>query len=200
MNIKDEILLLLPSPDCDVADKYNVYLFGKDFRNCGLIETGNLDHAVELELPAFAHFLLNEWQIPDWIEKDARFGIASYHNPDATKSIFQASPEASLTEFIYNVMIEKGRQTYGEDKSNEMYRLISEDVRCTKYNRKIWEQVKSNSFGHKLGQLRKGDPEHITVRKDSNGINLWTITCPENVSGKSVQELLKDRWSDNIIQ
>jgi hypothetical protein len=186
LNTNDSLLKLLPAPDGDVSDKYNIYLFQKDFSKEGL----GSDAEISNELPAFAYFLLNEWEIPSWIERSARLGIVSYHNPEATKMIWESSSESGLWQYIVNIMVVNKTERY-HGTSQQIFLQISSDLQNTKLSRKVWEGIKVERFGYLLRSIKRQAGEFVE-RSAGNDPATWTIVCPQALPPKT--------WIDDKLE
>lgn len=99
----------LPLITPDIADKILIF----HTSNKGLpMPTNSIEEreafcdAIEGELPAFVHFLLNEWEIPDELltyedGRDAtRFGFREFHHPVIKDGLFDETPAAELLTLI----------------------------------------------------------------------------------------------------
>lgn len=63
--------------------------------------------AVKAQLPAYAHWLLNEFEIPDELKRESwsgrentRFGFAGWQHPELAADLFDDSPAAALLRLI----------------------------------------------------------------------------------------------------
>lgn len=73
---------------------------------------------IEAEMPAFAWWLLNEWQIPDellWYDETqtreaTRFGFREFQHPDLVHALFDDTPEAELAVLIDKAVIFRGEE------------------------------------------------------------------------------------------
>ena len=122
------------------------------------------------ELPAFVHFLVNDFKIPEeW--KESRFGVKAYHNPDILELIDGTSDEHKLLELIDGsdlwgaIATEpwEGRAAELEERLIERYGVTAR--RLLAFN---------SACGQYLGLL-KGKTNRITSRI-LNGNTLWKIT------------------------
>ena len=179
-NKKAEILRLLPDPSSDVADKYNIFHFTHSFDGD---PEGLNPETIESECRAFAYFLLNEWTIPGWIKSSQRFGIASYHNEDLAREIFEASPEATLWDFITLVMAKNQRRGYG-GLANEIHREISEDVEKQNLHSRQWDMTRSNTFHSELSALKKQLPDQVYIEGSTHGKSRWVIESPNTAKAQ----------------
>lgn len=69
---------ILPDTDQSLLDK--VFLCRTGDREAEVFESTTRNHEVVVsELPAFLRWLV-DWEIPDWIESDKRFGVKSWHD------------------------------------------------------------------------------------------------------------------------
>lgn len=75
--------------------------------------------AVAAELPAYAWWLLNEWQIPEALLKydngrsATRFGFKEFHHPVIRGELFDDTPHAQLLSLIDAAVFSRGHQDEG---------------------------------------------------------------------------------------
>lgn len=117
LNNEGESLLVLPSMDSHVRDKVVLLLCRakprpeagseEDARGCWPApmptrtpeEQGAFWAAVRAELPAFANFLLNEYEPPAWAVR-GRFGVTCWQHPELLHELQQFSPHVRLWQLI----------------------------------------------------------------------------------------------------
>jgi len=125
------------------------------------------------ELPAFVHYLLNEYKIPiDWI--DSRCGVRAYHNPDLLEMIDSTSDEYKLLELIDGIedLFEVGATEPWEGRAAELEERLIDRYNVTA--RRLFSY--SSACGQLLGLL-KGKTDRVTSRK-LEGHTVWKVTPP----------------------
>jgi hypothetical protein len=74
------------------------------------------------ELPAYGHWLLNEFVVPEKLEK-GRFGVASWHHPTLAMELFDDTPAAELLALIDAAEFTAGGASTGADDVRTKYKL-----------------------------------------------------------------------------
>lgn len=103
MNMEPATFATLPPLDEGVEDKL-IFLrgekmplgpLGPEMKLPGWY--GRIKHRIQTELPAFIHFLLEEFSLPEHLnDPEARYPVMSYKNPQVMSDIEDGSPEANL--------------------------------------------------------------------------------------------------------
>lgn len=112
INDTAEALAILPALESTLLDKLLVF---KCYREEMPLPTrnGELNRAFESELPAFLHWLLHEFEIPDSIKQE-RWGVKSYLSEDVRRNTDATTIETTLIEFMEKVWdgcMKKGNAT-----------------------------------------------------------------------------------------
>ena len=160
-------------------------------------EKESLNSALAAQLPAYAHFLLNEFEVPtDLLTDDegndaTRFGCRSYHHPALALELYDDTPSAELLVII-------DAATFGDDKL-KLWELPS----ASKHAGSVWEgsaieleklltgdgdvtsSVKSeasrtsrfHSFPRLLARLREDRPDRVAQHRVNSG-RRWQIGRP----------------------
>jgi hypothetical protein len=171
-----DVLRLLPDPSDDIINKYSIIQFAGNFKD----DTENkiTIEKCEKELAAFSYYLLNEWNIPDWIKHDTRMGIASHHNEVLSQMIYECSNEATLWEHILNVM---RRKNVNELKGTgaELHNQIDFMTQQTSIKNNAWATTRANKFCYDLRALKKNNDRWIDADRKKDA-TYFTITLPDN--------------------
>lgn len=166
-------LRAIPPLDDSTADKISILRCHGDSVECrssDLEVRSEFRKQIESELGAFAHFLLNEWEIPEKL-RDGRYGVVHYHNPDILKEIEENSPEFDLLQtFDENNIFEHRGCWTGTSKqlANKLMEYVGDPdaIRFSKSSR---------SLSLKLASLAGKYPERV-VYKPIRNKRLWIIT------------------------
>jgi hypothetical protein len=94
LNDDPESIQMLPSVEHSILDK--VIFLKADSTTVDFTDSTKI---VAKELPAFAAFL-RDWETPQELKGDWRFGIKSWQHPDLLQHAKQASPTAGLSELL----------------------------------------------------------------------------------------------------
>lgn len=183
LNDNEELMALMPEATDDIENKYSLLTCTKKFTK-GTFDENLLWH----ELPAFAYYILNEWQKPDWIQQNTRMAIDAWHNEEVVKYIYNSSPEKKMLEDM-RCWLESAQKYMIEGTATEIYNeLVRIAGSYTIGNRPI-KFTSPTSLGHHLGRLEKFAPDIVkkNIRDDANGARGWTITFPMTPAQKLME-------------
>jgi hypothetical protein len=171
----------VPPIDDSTADKIDIFKCAANSIPCtsNLIEEREKFRlAVLSELPAFAHFLLHTWAIPE-VLKSGRFGVTHYHHADLLAEINSNSPEFDLLTTIDAIGIfEKGKGCWvGTVK--QLATLLCD---CFNDNEARRLGQSERSLALKLASLARKYSQRVQFKK-SNGKRLWIIYKSELSDG-----------------
>src|SRR6266542_2578600 len=101
INNSRESLAVLPVLDPTVRGKLLVLKVADDMGPIPtqIAERKSFCDRLESQMPAFAHFLLNEFQIPANLSC-ARFGVSEFIHPSVASELFDRSPQAELLLYL----------------------------------------------------------------------------------------------------
>lgn len=132
LNNEGESLLVMPSMDSHVRDKVVMLLCrakprplpGSPEEAAGCwpapMPTRTSEEreafwaAVRAELPAFAHFLLSEYEVPSWAS-GSRFGVKPWQHPELLHELQQFSPHVRLWQLIEQSGVVFEKRVHGDD-------------------------------------------------------------------------------------
>lgn len=136
---------------------------------------------INSELPAFAHFLLNEWSVPPELLRSVhadRFGFDAYQHPWIISALFDNEPEGELLHMIDNELFDnsKDAEAWGWRSMMELQELLTaENGRYAARARRLFNF--NNACGFYLAKLREKFPERVQS-KHTKGGNVWLILPP----------------------
>lgn len=178
VNDDPEALLVLPPLNADIADKI-ILLKARQFEMP--MPTRNQDErekfaaAIRSEIPAFLHFLLHDYEIPEQFRDPRRYGVATYHHPELVELLDGLSPEKELLDLI--------DATLFPDPVSVAIRISAADLETKISDRHPHRARKIFTFpqacGKYLHRLTKKHPERIHKNPSNKG-KLWKIS-PANV-------------------
>ena len=102
-NDDPESLLVLPPLNEDFADKLILLRASRfDFPEpiTTAAEKERFEAKLRSEIPAFLHFLLNRYTVPEKYVDPRRYNVATFHHPVIKECLESLSPEAELLELI----------------------------------------------------------------------------------------------------
>lgn len=153
---------------------------------------------IEEELPAFAHWLMNEWQMPEELQ-GARFGMISIQAPDLMREMFEDSPSGEILELIDQARWEvagerlnlwnyvRGRTDvakFGDvdrmglvwtGSSHELKALLTSDE-CS-VSGDVRGMLKTMRIDRLLGRLKKEEPNRVEQHRTKTA-RLWRVARP----------------------
>ena len=129
------------------------------------------------ELPAFIHWLMNEFVIPEALEND-RCGIQHWHHPELLAAIRELSPHARLLSLIDKELFHaRNLKLPWEGTADELEHTLTgslSEVRQETAKLLCW----NNACGTFLGRLTKDVPERIKSARTPT-VRKWVIHPPE---------------------
>ena len=142
-----------------------------------------LEKAIARELPAFAHYIENEWQIPARLRVGAdigRFGFRHYIHPTLSAELFEQEPENHLLHLLDGTPeiwtrnpAEKGegRDSWGWGKAEDLREIVFAGPRAEQAKRAF---PHSGGFAQYLGKLATRMPARFQ-KKHTNAGNVWML-------------------------
>jgi len=110
-NLEEQNLMVFPPIDNDIEDKVMLFrAYAADFPWPATGTRGDIWQALCAELPAFVHWLLVEFRLPDDLVSQ-RFGLKHWHHPDILAGIDFLSPENRLLGWIERTVLRQ-EQSY----------------------------------------------------------------------------------------
>jgi len=109
LNDSPEAMMILPPLNEDIADKL-ILLRASRFVFPEPIESSDdkdrFAAKLRSEIPAFLHWLLSEYELPEAYADPRRYNVATYHHPELRENLESLSPEAELLELIDLVLVD----------------------------------------------------------------------------------------------
>lgn len=155
-----------------------------------------LNSAIAAQLPAYAHFLLNEFDVPEELLTDAegndarRFGCRSWQHPALAMELYDDTPSAELLALIDVATFgmedqklwdlpsaSKHPGSLWEGSAIELDKLLSGvDLTCS-VEREASRISKHHSIVRLLSRLREDRPDRVSHRRTASG-RRWLIGKP----------------------
>jgi hypothetical protein len=160
---------LIPELSDDINDKVTILLASK----VKLSTQPGYETNVRIAevLPASAWYIENEYQIPDEIRSDDRFGIKAYHHSAIVDMIKTTSPSEHFFQYVTSWMSKNGRTTW----SGTHAKLYQEMLADSDYRLVISQLCKSpQSLASHLRTLAKRYPTSVH-RDDDHHDRDWAI-------------------------
>lgn len=126
---------------------------------------------LEAELPAFMHWLLNVYEIPDALY--GRFGVQHFQHPDIRAVLFDLSAEATLMEQIERTCFNMVTGFWHGTASDLFSELSRESSPLSMRERN--GIYKASWLGRQLSRIAKQHPERFKQMQDGNGAKEWYI-------------------------
>ena len=174
VNDDPEALLVLPPLNADIADKI-ILLKARQFEmpmpTRNQEEREKFAAAIRAEIPAFLHFLLHEYEIPEQFRDLRRYGVATYHHPELVELLDGLSPEKELLDLIDTTLF--------DDPASVAIRISADDLENKIRNRHPYRANKlfwhSQACGKYLHRLSNKHPDRIDKNATNKG-KLWRIS------------------------
>lgn len=181
LNDEPESLCVLPPLDKSIEDK--VILLQANLRPMPMPTITTADYerfwsTLVSELPAFIHFLTNEWTMPAHLLSGAgasRFGMAHYHNPLVLQLINELEDEFKMLQLLDIVLWTDGKREVTETAEWFERKLLGNGSPVKQEaNRVLWF---AQACGKYFDRLSKKYPHRVEKRRTKNH-NLWTVRAP----------------------
>lgn len=128
----------------------------------------------ERELPAFIHYLLSDFDIPENI-RSTRFGVTYFLNPDLVEMLQDYEPHLRLLEVIDGTFFANGQTEPVKMQPGEIQMRLKDGPLGDLARQLI---TYSSALGQLLARLALQNPSRFRSGK-SNGQRRWTINPPE---------------------
>lgn len=130
----------------------------------------------KMELPAFVHFLLQDFTIPEQM-RHTRFGVQHYHNPEIAELLRDFEPHLKFKELL--------DATFFQDSKFSLTKLLASEIQRRLEDGKYGNGVRqligySTACGVHLSRLAREEPSRFE-RSRSKGVTRWTIHAPEEL-------------------
>lgn len=180
LNDEPENLMALPPLDESIMDKISLFLCRKaemPMPSVTAEERARFWDALREELPAYVHWLREEWTIPPELRAH-RFGVAHWHHPRIFEEICGLAPEAQLLGYIDSLLFDSPAPGTWWGSAEELQRqLCGSDFRFARQAEKLlgW----NNACGVYLGRLAHKFPERVKRENTHhNARKGWRILPP----------------------
>jgi hypothetical protein len=176
LNDEPEALLVLPPLDEHVADKI-VLLRASRYPLPMCTEThderAKLWELLLAELPAFLHYLLNDYVVaPDM--KDSRYVVAGWHHPVLAAALHELSPAAALLVLI-DMLKPWDEEPEWHGRADELRSALLHDQATAADAKRLLEWPQA--CGSYLGVLAKKQPDRVCQHRTSTERN-WIVRAP----------------------
>ena len=177
LNDEPENLLILPPLDESLADKIMLLKAQKrpmPMPTQTLAERERFKATIASELPAFVHFLLHQYEIPEELKSD-RFGVAHYHHPELVEALDDLSPQLRLLALLDGVLFNTSAAGAWEGTADRLERELRDSPSGHEVGRLL---TFNTACGVYLSRLRRRFPERVEQSRASQG-RRWIIKPPE---------------------
>jgi hypothetical protein len=161
LNDDPEAMMVLPPLDEHVADKI-ILLRGSVFDFPMPMGTPAEQEAawgqLRSEVPAYSHWLLNEYMIPDHLTDPRRYIVKTWHHPELKAQLEMLSPESSLLDMIDEAVFPMHAPTW-RGTAAELQRLLFSDHRVDSQAKRLLDW--NNACGTYLGRLATKRPDRV---------------------------------------
>jgi hypothetical protein len=177
LNDEPDALRVLPPLDKDVADKLILLLANKNPFPMPTTTTEEKERfwaTIMDELPAFLHWLLNEFVLPKALQDD-RYQVKTCHHPKLREALENISDEHSLLALIDEILWEDSKRKRWVGTANDLHALLMENQRTRSRANKLLSWA--NATGTLLGKAKKLKPDRIKEKRTAT-VREWEIQRP----------------------
>jgi len=175
LNDEPDNLSGLPLMDPSIVDKIHLLRCFKSFDNASsdLNARAALETAIAEEIPGYAYWLLNEFQIPEEL-RDPRFGVLAYVHPVLKLSMEELQDETELWEYIQYTFFSGNQQEHTLTASEIHATLTAPGAAFEKLALKLLPR--NNTCGTLLRALSHSHPELV----EKSGAKKWLLKRPKS--------------------
>ena len=184
-NDEPENLMVLPPLNGDIGNKIIILRasrFEMPMPTVTAEEKEKFWNTMYEEIPAFLHWLLNEFVLPDG-RCDRRYGVSSWVHPEIFEKVAETTPEEALL-----VLIDK-HYFYNVSSSNKNIQRQASDIRMDllssgdDYVRRQAEKLLpfAHTIGTYLGRLSKTNAARVSCVRRADGRE-WTVINPSTIT------------------
>lgn len=168
-NLDHISIRLIGSLDSTSADK--IHLFKCSSTPTPFPSREEIRAAIKRELPLFARWLL-DWEVPDHVERDARFGFKAYHEEDLMCQVKQTSSAANFRELLSESLVDyfKNHPDATEFKGSQI--MINRLLSWHPMNQEIMRQLRLDRVSRYLQDYSRNGTLKCTTE---NGPNYTTL-------------------------
>jgi hypothetical protein len=181
LNDDAKSMKIIPILDDGMADKINIYKVSKpdlsDAIPMDVIRNDKaLDDVFKNQVPAFLHFLINDFEIDQKI-LSTRFGITAFHNPTVLAQISMPPMLQILKETLESGLgLDRNANAGYFGKATDFFEFFKN---CgtnldTSFN-------STRTFGRRLTELTELKKSIVTLKNSSQGSNTYLITTSANL-------------------
>ena len=192
INDDPDKLRVLPLLTPDMKDKVMLFLVSPaplPMPTTTLEERQAFREQIAAELPAYAHWLLNEFEIPEDM-RSVRFGVREWHHPTLTAELFDDTPAAELLRIIDALEITEpptNRKLWQVDSDSkapgeswegtafDLEKLLLSDF-CT-LQREAKRLFMHSKVDRLLARLREDEPHRVAHRRTKLARH-WVVSRP----------------------
>ena len=172
-NLDHESLRILPSLEISNRDK--VTLLQASHEKHGFLPLEKQKELVQRELPNFCRWL-QDWEIPEHLVGDPRFGIVAYHDPYLKDASAQGE-----TSFAFSELLDEFRVRYWRFKEEKFWEGSATMLLSTLMATPDLEVVTrpfadSRTIGRALGKLASRQHECVELLSEGRQ-KIWRIHC-----------------------
>lgn len=176
LNDDPEAMMVLPPLDQHIKDKI-ILLRTSNFKwpmpMATTDERIRFHDLILSEIPAYLHWLLHEWKMPEEVSDPHRYNVATFHHPELAEALHCFSPEAELHELLGIAYAERiGHGLMTEASASE----IEDQLRRAAPQRAERLFSFRNACGTYLGRLASLHSEHLEAKRDEK--RRWWIIRP----------------------
>jgi len=173
LNNEPENLLMLPPLEESLEDKIMMLKSSMATNLPDQHEREMFRHKIQSELPAFANFLFNEFEIPVAI-RCSRYGIKHYHNPELSAQLQSLAPEVKLDEIIVSVLFDTPCPEKFVGKASELEKRLRESGMYKEVEKLLsWHSACGTYLGRLANNKETGKRYFTETVRD--GHQIWRI-------------------------
>lgn len=176
LNDDPEAMMVLPPLDRHIRDKI-ILLRASEFQWPMPMDTTDqrvrFHDLILSEIPAYLHWLLHDWKIPESASDPLRYNVATFHHPALAEALHCFSPEAELHELLGIAYAERIRQGIAIEATASEIEAELRNVEPMRAERLLQFR---NACGTYLGRLATKHQDHLESMRTET--RRWWVIRP----------------------
>jgi hypothetical protein len=168
---------ILGPMDNTSADKISIFKL-RDDANFEFLSRKDTEEKIARDLPKICRLLL-DWKIPDCVKKDARFGVAAFHD----KSMLEQSAQTGRASLFKEVLVEALANYFASRPGElewrgtvaQLFRFLSDTSASGGVSDPVVRTLKIESVNRNLEQLQREKCLDIEAVSGPKNTRVWVI-------------------------
>jgi hypothetical protein len=176
VNDEPENLMIVPPIDDSLSDKLTLFKCRRFKWPMAMATPKDQEifwEQVMIELPAFVHHLLYEFELPEKLkDKDARYGVKEFQHPELLKVLDEMAPETRMLNIIDEVLFREDKAAMWIGTADELKARLEDSSYQKDVERLLGHYT---AVGVNLTRLATKNPARVAKRQRTAHRREWEI-------------------------